>query len=130
MEYELDIKKEKHFVHARASGKRTRANVSSIAKEIFEACISNQVEEVLVDVRELDGRLSIFDSMMLISIDLLKLKQRGVLKRAAIVDADKRRERFQFFERIAHQRGYNIRLFGDINKALKWICESERHTSQ
>lgn len=125
MTYRLELRKEKDVVYVRASGIRSRETVSSIAHEILDACDKHQVDRVLVNVQELTGRLSIFDSFMLVAEEFPKLKRRQILKKAALVDNRERRERFRFFELLAHNRGYNLRIFDDADEALEWIRGDE-----
>lgn len=125
MTYRLKIKKEEHYVSAFATGIRNRENISSMAQEILDACKQHQVDKVLIDVREMNGRLSIFDSLAIISKDFSKLKQFRILNKAVIVDAESRRERFSFFEQVARRRGYNIRVFDDVDEAIEWIGKDE-----
>ncbi len=122
MNYNLDIKNESDYVLATASGKRTRKNIAAIAQEIISACEQNHITRVLVDVRELDGHLNIFNSFMFIVTEFPKLRNRKVINKAVIVDLQKRGERLRFFERVARNRGYNIRLFTKFESAKSWIC--------
>ena len=110
-----------------ARGARTREAVASIAEEIVAKCTSQQVSRVLVDVRNLEGRLSITDSFMLFIHEFPQLRKQGVVKKAAIVDQKSNQERLHFFETIARNRGFKIRTFTDAEEAACWLCEgSER----
>ncbi len=121
MTYELEIKSKENYLFARASGTRTRDAIASIAKEVLEACIQYQVDEVLVDIRDLTGPMGIFDSLLIVTKEFPKLKAKNVIKKAAIINAKDRKERSRFFEQIAIKRGYNIRLFDDLTPAIEWL---------
>jgi hypothetical protein len=116
---------EQGYLHACASGTRTLKNVSSIAREILDASIINETDKALIDIRQLEGRLSIFDSLLIITKEFPAIQQLRVLNKAAIVDAEDRRERSEFFERIARSRDYNIRIFEDVQTAIEWISEDK-----
>jgi len=125
MPYDLDIKIEEHFLYASIAGLRSREAISSAITEIGEACREHQTERVLIDVRKLTGRIPIFDSLSLIFNDFPPIKKSTVVKRAAIVEAEIRRVRFTFFERVARNRDYDVRVFTDPETAVKWLCEDQ-----
>ena len=108
-----------------ARGKRTRESIVSIAEEIIDRCAQNGVDTVLVDVRELRGRLSVFDSLTVVRDDFAKLNPLGVLKRAGILDRLENRFRLRFFESVARRRGYNLRTFVDPEQANLWLRERD-----
>ena len=56
--------------------------VASLVTEIAQATIEHQKENVLVDVRELKGRLGVFDSYYLVTKDFQRLRGKGILKAA------------------------------------------------
>lgn len=123
MPYELDIKVEKDFVYARATGERTKDSLSAMAREILEACRQHQISKVIVDIRKMRGRLQFFDSLSIVFDDFPELKRAAVFTKAAIVDSEIRRVRFTFIERVAVRRGYNLRFFSDPDVAIEWISE-------
>lgn len=125
MAYELEITKENGHIFARLTGLRTLNAVSSAAESILDSCRQLQIEKVLIDIRTLEGRLSVFDSLMLIVEKFPQLQKVHAIKKAAIVDAMTGWERLNFFEGIARQRGYNIRAFTSIDNARKWLSRDE-----
>ncbi len=94
-----------------------------MANGIIDACEQHHNNMVLVDVRELKGRLNIFDSLSLITGEFPKLRQRGVLKRAVIADLKERRERYRFFEIAARYRGFNLTAFEEVDNAIEWLTD-------
>ena len=58
MSYELDMRKEHGYLHIRATGTREFEAVVEMATRILNAYIEHGNDSVLVDVRELEGRLS------------------------------------------------------------------------
>jgi hypothetical protein len=129
MTYELQIRIEEHYLYVCASGARTRSNVSSMAEAILDACSQNHVKRVLVDVRELTGRLSVFESYSIPVKVFPRLRKRGVLTKAVIVDSGERSDRSRFFESLARKLGFNIRIFEDVDRAIEWLCDGEQHVS-
>lgn len=125
MAYNLETIRNEDHILARLTGERTRDTVSSAGRIILDSCREHQVEKVLVDVRKLEGRLSVFDSLMLIMEEFPRLQQARVLKKAAIVDSVKRLERISFFESIARRRGFNIRTFTSMDSARDWLARDD-----
>lgn len=123
MSYELSIEKKPDFLHVHVTGIRTREAVAAMAKDIIDACVQHQTSKVLVDVRELTGRLSTLNAYEVPSVEFPKLKRPGLLKKAVIVDVEEFKDSFRFFETVARNRGFNLRIFGDIDKAIKWLRE-------
>ncbi len=129
MDYELEIRKADAYLHVCVTGQRTRQTVAAMAKEILTACVDHEADKVLVDVRELEGRLSVFDARSISVDDFPEIRRAGVIKKAVIVDAEKRKWRHSFFESVARRRGYNIRIFRDLDSAVMWLCADEHRTS-
>jgi len=127
MSYSIEIKKEENFLHARISGKRTREAVSALSKEILDASIQFEIDEILVDARDMTGRLSIFDSYLIITKEFPRLKRSVAHKKVAIVDIKENFERLRFFERVSRKLGYNIRTFIDIDLAINHLCKARSH---
>jgi hypothetical protein len=130
MPYELEIKREETYLYARASGTRTRSAIAAIATEIVENCKQNQVDEVLVDIRELKGPMGIFDSLLIVTKEFPKLKAMNVVKKVAIINAKDRKERSRFFEQMAVKHGYNIRFFEDLTPAIEWLKSGKPVTNK
>jgi hypothetical protein len=104
----------------RASGVRTRSTVTAMTMEIFDIALDNRLSKVLVDVRELKGRLGILDSYLLVTEVFDKLRGKG-MRKAAIVDEQVSSFREWFLETVARNRGFNFRVFTDQEDALKWL---------
>lgn len=121
MLYNLQIEKESNFLSVKISGIRNSKTVSKAAKEIIETCKINKCLKVIIDVRELEGRMSVFESYMLVSREFTRLKQFSSLEKAAIVDNKENKERLKFFERTAKTFGFNIRTFSEPDEAREWI---------
>jgi hypothetical protein len=125
MDYKLDIRKADAYLHVCATGRRTRQTVAAVAKEILIACVDHGADKVLVDVRGLEGQLSIFDTRSIPIDDFPEIRRAGVLTKAVIVDAEERKWRHRFFESVARRRGYNVRIFTDCDSAVMWLCANE-----
>ncbi len=130
MSYQLEITPEETYLHVRATGKRTRGALAAIAEEVLEACRKYQIYKVLADIRELEGEMGIFDSMLIVTKEFPKLKADNVVQKAAIINPRNRHERSRFFEQMANKRGYNLRLFEDLTPALEWLTSPKKVESK
>lgn len=119
--YHLEIKIEDGYLYAAAKGKRSRKAIYAIIGELLEACKEQRIGRVVVDARQLSGRIPVFDSISVIFEKFPEIKATGVIKKAAIIDSQLRRVRSSFFERVAQGRGYNLNFFVDPDEAIAWI---------
>ena len=99
---------------------RNRDGVVEIAKRILAICDEHYQTKILVDVREMKGRLGGLDSYNVTSMDLPKLIQERRLQ-IAIVDDDLFEDTPTFFERFSQEQGFNLRIFGSIENATTWL---------
>lgn len=106
-------------------GKRTSDNISEISKSILDFCLQNNIENVLLDARQLTGRLDISESYLVVLNLFPTIKQFRQLTKVAILESKERYERSRFFERLARKRNYNLRIFEDQMEATTWISKSD-----
>ena len=121
MSYELTMTKEGELLHVSAVGTRTFGTVISIIKDILEACTQQGTPKVLVDVRALEGRLNIADAFNIPSSEFPKIRDQSILRKGAIVDLKEFEQGYKFFENVAVNRGFNVRIFSDIDEAIAWL---------
>jgi hypothetical protein len=130
MSYQLEITREETYLHVRATGNRTRSTLTAIVEEILAACGKYQIYTVLADIRELEGEMGIFDSMLMVTKEFPKLRAENVVQKAAIINHRNRHERSKFFEQMANKRGYNLRLFEELTPALEWLTSQKKVESK
>jgi hypothetical protein len=118
--HQLTFKVEAEYILARATGERTRLVVSSLLIEIAQAAIENKRGKILVDVRGLEGWLSILDSYLIVTKDFHQFRGKGIVK-AAIVDRTHPKMGEWFFENVAHNWAFNLRIFESPEVALEWL---------
>ncbi len=121
MSYEIEIVKEKSYLHLCVTGVRSPENVVEIAKEIRETCVEKNIDRVIVDVTSLVGKLRTIDNYKVAAQEFPRFRRLGVLKKAAIVDSSANKDRLSFLETVAINRGYTFRGFLDIEEALEWL---------
>jgi hypothetical protein len=124
MVYDLSVKKGGDILHVRVTGERTRAAIMAVSKEIMEACLREGTSKLLIDVREFHGQLALIDDYEVPAKEFPTLPPHGgLLKASAVVDVPENADRFVFFEDVAQSRGFNFRVFPDIDRAMKWLGE-------
>jgi hypothetical protein len=120
MTYTLEMNTEGSLLVARVSGKRTLETVSAMAMHIVQACIEQQCTLALVDVRPLEGRLTVSNSYQVVADGFDQYRRMG-LQRAAIVDREIDPDGKSFFETVARNRGFDLRIFTDMTEARAWL---------
>lgn len=125
MSYELKMDEQEDFLRFSISGERTRESVVAATIEILDICYDREFSSALIDAREFSGRLHHLDAYDVPAVEYPKLTRRGVVSRVAIVDLKDFSDSFRFFETVARNRGYNLRLFGDADEAAAWLRTGE-----
>ncbi len=127
MSYELRFKHNPDYLSIHASGIRTLENIIGITLDYIAERDKHGYRKVLLDVREMTGKLSTIDAYNLGTEELEKFRRTGEVK-VSIIDLEDNRERFQFMENVATNMGLNLRIFSDVDKALKWLGVDESPT--
>ena len=84
-------------------------------------CVENKVTLALLDVRLLEGLLKTTEAYDLPDKYFPKMSAFSVITRFVIVDRKESRENDRFFENVAVNRGFNLRIFSDSDKAVEWL---------
>ena len=119
--YDITFTKNDDVLCVNARGQRTLEIVLSIAQKTIEACREHEVKKALVDVRDLEGRLSTINAYNLPAEYFAALRNPEVIRKVAIIDLEEFSDSYKFFENVAVNRGYNLRIFSDITIALEWL---------
>ena len=120
--FKLTMDKQEDILHVKAEGQRSFKTLMVITEQIMEACRQNDTCRALVDVRAMGGKLNIWETFKLVTSCFSRVRNWHVLRKAAIVDREDARDRYKFFETVADNRGYNLRVFEDTAEALSWLA--------
>ncbi len=123
MSYALTIEKKDDVLWVTATGTRSLETVLAMSKDILAACVEKRVKKVLTDVRGLEGRLSTLDAYEIPDQHYPQMQDRSVITHNAVVDLEEFEDSYRFYENVALNRGFNVRLFSDPNKAMAWLKE-------
>jgi len=77
---------------------------------------AHQCSRLLVDIRGIEGRLSILDTFSIVSN---YSSSQGM--RTAIIDLPENRSWFEFYETVCTNRGYHHKVFTDPEEAVRWL---------
>ena len=122
MSYDLKIEKKDDFLWVTATGReRTLEIILAMARDILQACVENKVTLVLRDMRPLEGLLEMMEAYDIPDKYFPKMKDPSVITRIVIVDRKESKRNNSFFENVAVNRGFNLRIFSDPDKAFKWL---------
>ena len=119
MEYQIGIEAHPTYLVVTAWGDHTIANASRFLREAHEACVAHGVDCVVLDFR-LEGPS--LGPAGIFAVTAGQADAGKKLKRIAYVDATSREEsRKRFAETVAFNRGVNVRLFGNLDEAKRWM---------
>lgn len=123
MSYDLTIEKKDDILWVTATGTRSMETVLGMSKDILTACVEKKVKKVLVDVRELEGRLSTIEGYEISNQHFPKMRDSSKITHGAIVDIDLKEyeDSYRFFETVAVNRGFMLRIFSDPDQAIAWL---------
>lgn len=108
------------FVHAKAEGPRTPENTLRFLREAHAACVVAGVRDVLVEM-SLTGPG--FETSTIYKIVNQRAPEGVKLRRIAYVENAPAATRTSFVEDLAVNRGVNVKLFGDVDAAKRWLTE-------
>ena len=121
MSYNLTIKNKGGFLWVTAIGIRSPETVLAMSKDILSACAEQKITRVLVDVCALEGRLKAIEAYEIPDQYFPKIRDRSVITHCAIVDLKEFEHDFKLFENVAVNRGFNLYIFSDPDKAVNWL---------
>ena len=129
MDFTLSVQEGPGFLQVAVSGIRAMETVLAATRDVLSVCAKNKVEKVLVDVRGLAGGMEIVDLYEVPAIGFAQLERWDVLRQAAIVDRAERQPSAKFFETVARNRGFNLRVFDDYDAAAEWLSQDSGSSS-
>jgi hypothetical protein len=123
MSHDLTIEEKGDVLCVTATGTRSMETVLAISKDILAACAEKGVKKVLIDVRKLEGRLHPMDAYKITAEHFPKMRDLSVITQNAIVDLEGFEHSYRFFENVAVNRGFNLRIFSGPDQAMAWLKE-------
>ena len=123
MSYQVEYQERPGYLYVHVLGERSQDAVIALTRELVEKASELQHQRLLIDVRDFKGWLQTMESYNVVTHDFAKFKGKG-LQKVAIVDREfPDTERWSFFETVARNRGFNLRIHTDSKTAIVWLPE-------
>jgi hypothetical protein len=116
----LQIEGRNDYLDACASGERSRENVIAMTLQVFNTALERKLSKILIDVRELSGYFGFMDIIYLVKEVMANLRGKGI-DQVAVIDVHQTNRDDWFLEPVAHSYGINIRVFTELDPAVKWL---------
>lgn len=121
MEYHLSLVPHPGYLHVSVTGTHSAENAARFLREVREACASQGVSAVLLEVKFSGPSLTTGSIFSVISQESAEGK---LFRKVAYVDAsDRDPAKIKFAETVALNRGVNVRLFASVEEAGRWLAE-------
>lgn len=117
MDYRIEQTQTDEILRIRLFGVSNESNANSIAQDILAIVDNNDATRLLVDVRNLKGRLSPTDTYWHVQ----KYPRYTAHVRVAVVDVEQNRAFDALHETMSNNRGFNMRYFYDPTEAEQWL---------
>jgi hypothetical protein len=120
MDYYLTVQRLPAYVHATGTGVLNEENARRFLFEAYVAAVESECDSLLLDMRFVGPPMN-FGSVYAVVAE--RSSDGSMLKRIAYVDANPENAAgtSEFAELAAVKRGVNVRLFGTIAEAQRWL---------
>ena len=120
MRYEITADQDRGLIQTKVWGELTVETVTELTSEVGAVAAKLGFARFLFDMREASENASTTDAFILAADP----EKRGMHPqyRRAIVHRGKE-EAYAFFENVSVNRGYRVKTFTDIDRALEWLQE-------
>ncbi len=116
----LKIIQKKGYILFNFTGEFSQEAGKQCIDAMVEVCSQSQISRALLDCRNMTGEIEIMDSFMVAKYGV---KMIGSISKFALVGREDQMFPDNFVENVAVNRGINLKLFTDIEKAIDWLKE-------
>ena len=116
--YKIELMEDGNYVRLTLGSVLTKKDHEEFRAKALAALADTGWSKVLIDTRQADPEMSIFDDYKFTSDHQSHLPPE--LRTAIVYHVDEAK-RYQFIEDVALNRGVNIRTFTDETQALTWL---------
>jgi len=116
MEWRIETEFQSGYLTIRILGQAGARVSEEIVAAVFREIAANNCLRLLIDIRDVEGRLGVLDTFGLVSTYPTIPGMR-----AAIVDRPENKNWSDFYETVSVNRGYQNKVFTDIDEAIKWL---------
>jgi hypothetical protein len=118
MPFVVTVERTPHYVRFNVTGSASLKNYFDLIEGAGKDTVMNGDKLLMVDLRQVVGRLSFTDQFFIGEIVAEKLTH--IHKLANLVAADPSSYNS---EKVANRRGVNLRSFDSEQRAIAWLCE-------
>ncbi len=119
--YQVTIEQCPTYLHAKVVGPRTPENAIRYLEEVYAACLRTGLTQVLLEMAFSGPSLGASGILKVISE---KSADGSKLRKVAYVEASPDGPgRARFAETAAINRAVNVRLFGSVDEAARWLAD-------
>ena len=121
MSYELSFKHEPDYLYVQATGIRTVENLIAVAIDFLTESDKHGYRKILVDYRGMTGGLNILDLYTVGTKNLSELWHTTSRPKVSVIDWEDNRERFEFMENVAVNKGVDVHFGSDVDEVMTWL---------
>ncbi len=123
MEFQLELVEKNDFVVAVLGGVRTPDTLMAAAAKTTAYCREHGYSHLLIDLRNMHGGLDTVETFEVAGHAIPTQTDARGLVCSAILDLTENIERIRFFETVAVNRGFNVKVFDDEDQAVQWLLK-------
>jgi hypothetical protein len=118
--YSLSFNTDGPILRIKLSGQASVNNAAEIARQTHEIIARHPQQLIYIDVREIKGRLKLFEIYEHVS----GYAKNAPRRRTAVVELASHRESYSFFETVSINSGLNLRVFTKPGEAEAWLLQT------
>jgi hypothetical protein len=108
------------FLRVTAHGDLDAAETLRLHREILDRLANAPARDLIIDVRDTKARVSMTQLYDLVN-EIIEARLPPAMLVALVHDRDEDIELLRFFETASRNRSLQVRLFGDIDAAVRWV---------
>ena len=121
-EYSLSIETRASYFIARVMGIQNLNAVMAVFNEIYNTALENNLPKVMIDIRELVGKLSLFECIFLITRGYHVLWS-DQFSKVAVIDGIISASRERLIGSVVRIYGIKLQIFKTQLEALQWLAQ-------
>ena len=118
MRYDITADQDRGLIRTKVWGELTVESVTELTTEVGAVATELGFVRFLFDMREASESASTTDAFIL-AADPEKRGMQPQYRRAIVHRGDE--EAYTFFENVSVNRGYRVKTFTDIDRAIEWL---------
>ncbi len=121
MSFKVTISENSKYIIGKLDEPLDREAIQQLTKEYVKIINETGIKRILNDVRGVPDAMGIADGYEFAYTDTRALNLPSDIRAAILTDPADKTHSFQ--ETVAHNAGYRVKVFIDIDKAVAWLLE-------